>query len=65
MRRAIQKYGPDYPLVLDSYKSPSFQEAVKNFYATFLAARHVAKNANLYFGKRSQMKPIDYQTLLL
>tara|TARA_B100000029_G_scaffold516669_1_gene632487 strand:+ start:2707 stop:5103 length:2397 start_codon:yes stop_codon:yes gene_type:complete len=65
MRRAIQKYGPDYPLVLDSYKSPSFQVAVKNFYATFLAARHVAKNANLYFGQRSQMKPIDYQTLLL
>tara|TARA_B100000686_G_scaffold264311_1_gene278294 strand:- start:2507 stop:4918 length:2412 start_codon:yes stop_codon:yes gene_type:complete len=65
MRRAIVKHGPDYSLVLDNYESPSFQVAVKNFYATFLAARHVAKNANRYFGQRDQIKPIDYQTLLL
>jgi len=35
--------------VLNRYKSPAFQVAVKNFYASFLAARHVAKNADRYF----------------
>ncbi len=49
MRRAIQSIGPDYMTVLNRYKSPSFQVAVKNFYASFLAARHVAKNADQYF----------------
>ena len=49
MRRAIRRIGPDYMLVLNRYKSPSFQVAVKNFYVSFLAARHVAKNASRYF----------------
>ena len=49
MRRAIHRIGPDYMEVLNRYKSPAFQVAVKNFYASFLAARHVAKNADRYF----------------
>lgn len=49
MRRAIRRIGPDYMRVLNKYKSPSFQVAVKNFYASFLAARHVARNADRYF----------------
>ncbi len=49
MRRAIRRHGPDYMTVLNHYKSPAFQVAVKNFYASFLAARHVARNANRYF----------------
>ena len=49
MRRAIRRIGPDYMSVLNRYKSPSFQVAVKNFYASFLAARHVARNASRYF----------------
>ena len=49
MRRAIRRIGPDYMQVLNRYKSPAFQVAVKTFYASFLAARHVAKNEARYF----------------
>ncbi len=56
MRRAIRRIGPDYMAVLNKYKSPSFQVAVKNFYASFLAARHVALNADRYFPK---VKPVS------
>jgi membrane-bound lytic murein transglycosylase D len=50
MERAIKQVGLDYERLLVEYKSPSFQTAVKNFYASFLAARHVAKNSNTFFG---------------
>ena len=50
MERAIKQVGLDYERLLTEYKSPSFQTAVKNFYASFLAARHVAKNSARFFG---------------
>lgn len=50
MQRAIKQVGLDYERLLKEYKSPSFQTAVKNFYASFLAARHVAKNSEQFFG---------------
>jgi membrane-bound lytic murein transglycosylase D len=50
MQRAIKQVGLDYERLLFEYKSPSFQTAVKNFYASFLAARHVAKNSESFFG---------------
>lgn len=50
MARAIRSVGPDYIEVLDKYRSGSFQTAVKNFYASFLAARYVARSAEKYFG---------------
>lgn len=50
MARAMRGVGPDYIEVLDKYRSKSFQTAVRNFYASFLAARHVARNAEKYFG---------------
>ncbi len=50
MQRAINQVGLDYERLLVEYKSPSFQTAVKNFYASFLAARHVAKNSEKFFG---------------
>ena len=50
MERAINQVGLDYERLLVEYKSPSFQTAVKNFYASFLAARHVAKNVETFFG---------------
>jgi membrane-bound lytic murein transglycosylase D len=65
MRRAVEQHGPDYSTVLEHYRSPSFQVAVKNFYASFLAARHVAKNADRYFGERRQQQPLRYQTVRL
>ncbi len=51
MERAIKQVGLDYERLLSEYKSPSFQIAVKNFYASFLAARHVAKNSTAFFGE--------------
>ena len=65
MRRAIRKVNPDYMEVLEKYRSPSFRTAVKNFYASFLAARHVVKNAEQYFGKELAPKPVRVLTLAL
>lgn len=65
MRRAIAKIKPDYLSVLQNYKSPRFQVAVKNFYASFLAARHVAINARKYFGFVDLDKPIQHHTVVL
>ncbi|MBX2868428.1 MAG: lytic transglycosylase domain-containing protein, partial [Acidiferrobacterales bacterium] len=65
MRRAIRKVSPVYLEVLNKYKSPSFQVAVKNFYASFLAARHVALNADRYFKSVPPAKPLDSQTVVL
>lgn len=56
MERAIKQVGLDYERLLTEYKSPSFQTAVKNFYASFLAARHVAKNSTAFFGEIEQDK---------
>ena len=50
MQRAIRQVGLDYERLLREYKSPNFQTAVKNFYASFLAARYVAKNSEQFFG---------------
>jgi membrane-bound lytic murein transglycosylase D len=65
MRRAIKQVKPDYLSVLDQYKSPAFQVAVKNFYSSFLAARHVALNSEKYFGDVAKAGKLQYQTLVL
>lgn len=65
MRRAINQIKPDYLSVLQNYKSPNFQVAVKNFYSSFLAARHVAINSNKYFGNVAEDDEVRYQTLVL
>ncbi len=65
MRRAILKVKPDYMTVLEKYKSSGFQVAVKNFYSSFLAARHIEKNSASYFGKVSAARMPKVQTLVL
>ena len=65
MRRAIKKLGPDYIRVINHYRSSKFQVAVKNFYAGFLAARHVARNAKRFFGDVQPGRPLTYHTLIL
>ena len=65
MRRAIRAIEPNYLKVIQEYKSPSFQVAVKNFYASFLAARHVAINSASYFGNVSQSDKLYYNTVVL
>ncbi len=65
MRRAIRKIKPDYMSVLNNYKSAGFQVAVKNFYSSFLAARHVALNSDRYFGQYAHAEKVRTQTLVL
>ncbi len=65
MRRAINEVGPDFYKVLREYRSPSFRVAVKNFYASFLAARHLARNADDYFGNVKKLPPSEKNTIVL
>lgn len=68
MTRAIKQVGLDYERLLSEYQSPNFQTAVKNFYASFLAARHVAKNAQQFFGaieSNTQGLIYSYNTITL
>lgn len=58
MERAVKQVGLNYERLLVEYKSANFQVAVKNFYASFLAARHVAKNSGKFFPPSS--KPADH-----
>ncbi len=65
MRRAIRQFGPDYVTVLRKYKSHTFRNAVRNFYASFLAARYVARNAKRYFGDIAGNGALRYSQLHL
>lgn len=65
MKRAIRQVKPDYLAVLNRYRSPSFQVAVKNFYSSFLAARHVALNTEHFFGKISPRPVRNFTTVAL
>lgn len=58
MVRAMDKVGPDYMDVLKKYKAGGFQIAVKNFYSSFLAARHVAQNADEYYPNHKVAQPL-------
>lgn len=62
MQRAIEQVGTDYEKLLEEYKSASFQTAVRNFYASFLAARHVAQNQETFFPNinlQQQQTPVN------
>lgn len=50
MRRAKRKFGDDIATIVQKYKSRTFGFASRNFYAEFLAAKHVASNYKEYFG---------------
>lgn len=65
MWRAIDQLGPDFIAVLNKYKSPGFRTAVRNFYASFLAARYVAQNAHKYFGDFSIDNEFRYSVVVL
>ena len=65
MVRAMGKVGPDYMDVLNKYKARGFQIAVKNFYSSFLAARHVAKNADVYYPNHKVAKPLSVDVVTI
>lgn len=58
MLRAMDKVGVDYMDMLNKYKARGFRTAVKNFYASFLAARHVAQNADKYYPDHKVGQPL-------
>jgi len=58
MVRAMGKVGPDYMDVLNKYKARGFQIAVKNFYSSFLAARHVAQHVDEYYPGHTIGQPL-------
>ncbi|MDD9800138.1 MAG: LysM peptidoglycan-binding domain-containing protein [Gammaproteobacteria bacterium] len=64
-RKSIRQFGPDFDSVLEHYESPRFKIAVKNFYASFLAARHVARDAGRYFSGVHLDAPFQYHTHVL
>jgi len=53
MARAKAQHG-DYPTIFRQYEGNRFGFASRNFYAEFLAARQVAKNAERHFGPLSR-----------
>ncbi len=59
MLKAMRETGVDFVQVLENYENKSFQMAVKNFYASFLAARHVAKNADQFFELLPEDQPLQ------
>ncbi len=61
----MRQVKPNYLSVLENYKSTGFQIAVKNFYSSFLAARHVAIHSQRYFGDIVPAREIRYHTLVL
>ncbi len=61
MMRAVRKIGSDnLSNIIENYRSRSFGFASSNFYAEFLAALEVERNAEKYFGKIERDKPIEF-----
>ena len=64
MRRAVRKLGTDDPeTVFRTYRGRTFGFASRNFYVAFLAAVHVDKNAESYFGPIKRSSPERLQVV--
>lgn len=60
MKRAKALFGTDFGKIYTSYQSRSFGFASRNFYAEFLAALEVVKNAETYFGPIAYHVPAEF-----
>ena len=66
MERAIRKLGTrDIATIVRDYRSRSFGFASRNFYAEFLAAVEVSRNAEQHFGELQRDPPEDLEAVLL
>jgi membrane-bound lytic murein transglycosylase D len=66
MRRAVRKLGThDIGVIVKQYRSRTFGFASRNFYASFLAAVEVDRNARRYFGKLALDEPEEFETFAL
>jgi membrane-bound lytic murein transglycosylase D len=57
MMRAKDRYGDDIARIVRDYDGRYFGFASRNFYAQFLAAQHVARNAERYFPEGLTYQP--------
>jgi membrane-bound lytic murein transglycosylase D len=61
VRRAIQETGStDIGDIVRSYSAPRFGFASRNYYAAFLAAGDVTRNAERYFGRLQKQRAENY-----
>jgi membrane-bound lytic murein transglycosylase D len=66
MRRAVRKLGTDdIGVIVRKYKSRTFGFASRNFYASFLAAVEVDRNAKRLFGSLKKDRPVTYDRVQL
>ncbi|MBN1780980.1 lytic transglycosylase domain-containing protein [bacterium] len=66
IRRAIKKArSRDLDKIIHRYESESFGYASKNFYAEFLAARHIAENPGMYFPGIQCEPPMQFKLVTL
>ncbi|MDO5575828.1 MAG: transglycosylase SLT domain-containing protein, partial [Fibrobacter sp.] len=66
MKRAVKQTGStDLAVIIQNYKSRSFQFASSNFYGCFLASCEIAENHKKYFPNLVLDKPIKYNDLKL
>jgi membrane-bound lytic murein transglycosylase D len=66
MKRAVRNLGTDdIAVIAAKYNSRSFGFASRNFYAEFLAAVDVDRDAEHYFGPLSPRAPLAYETVTL
>ncbi|MBX6421359.1 MAG: LysM peptidoglycan-binding domain-containing protein [Nevskia sp.] len=64
LRRALEKIGGhSLADLLERYDDPRFGFASRNFYAEFLAACDVARDAKKYFGPLPQETPLSFETV--
>lgn len=63
MKKALEAHGSNFMDVLNNYKGKSFRVAVKNFYASFIAAKHLVKNESHYFQKIEPYQFPQYNVL--
>jgi membrane-bound lytic murein transglycosylase D len=65
MMRAVKQLGTqDIGLIIDRYDSDTFGFASKNFYACFLAAGDVDRNAMRYFGAIQRERPAQFEEVV-
>ena len=66
IQRAVRRVGSkNLNTIIDKYRHRRFGFASKNFYAEFLAAVWVSRNAMLYFGEFEIEPPWKYRTITL
>ena len=58
MKRAQNQVGRDFVRIVETYDSPSFGFASRNYYAQFLAAREIANNSLQYSKLESDGSPV-------